>query len=183
MSDIGERKLKEELQRIAKDDFVILPNVKGKHLIHTNRQVEIDFMFYPKEHLINAGFDSIWFGVKCDTENMSRFVCQSISYVQSEFQIEGKMIRPVFVLGYSNVEDVIANSNPNESAFQQWFRLSHLAGLMNVGVFEKYEPKRNSPLGGWYIRFITSHWFWKKNGEYFKSKYNIYKVNVGNCSE
>jgi hypothetical protein len=111
---------------------------------------------------------------------MSRFVWQCITYRQSEFCIDAEIIRPKFVLGFSDVEDV--NTNADRVYLYQWQGMKRLAGLANVGMFYEILPTKNNPSGGWRIRFSSSTYFSFSNGRYHRLKnYNIFKRNIGNC--
>jgi hypothetical protein len=191
MTDIGERKLKDNLLNLVQNDFEIFPEVRGKNLIHADREVKIDYMFHPKPQLIRADFEDIWFGVEvkhfgnqCNTEKMSRFIWQCITYVQSEFQVDRRLIRPIFVLGYSDIESALEfDATPEKCASREWLRLIHLAGLANVGMLGEYRRTKKNPLGGWHIRFSTTTWCKKRLGHYQKfNSFNIFNVNVGNCT-
>jgi hypothetical protein len=186
MSNEGELALEKEFQKIARNDFRIIFQVEGRDLIH-GKNVVIDFMLYPKPHLINFGFDPVWFGVEIkhfgvpgETGKMSRFAWQCVTYKQSEFQIEAEMIQPAFVLGFSDVEHVIREAD--SSCLCQWIGMQRLVGLANVGMFYEIPPTRNNPDGGWRIRFSSSTYFSLSNGQYRRLKnYNIFKVNIGSC--
>ena len=189
MSDEGEKTLKNKFIHIVQGDFRILANIAGKELLH-QKKVVIDFMLYPMPHLLEAGFDPVWFGVEVkhfgisgETSKMSRFVWQCITYVQSTFQVEGIAIKPAFVLGFSDVDEV----NQDDSDFcreyrSQWTGMVRLAGLAHVGNFHEVLQTRHKPLGGWNIIFSSSSYFRRVDGRYEKMKYNIFKENVGNCS-
>jgi hypothetical protein len=182
----GEPALKSRFQKIVGNDFIVYSEVVGRDLIY-GKKVIIDFLLYPKPHLIESKFDEVWFGVetkhfgRCgETGKMSRFVWQCITYRQSEFCIDAEIIRPKFVLGFSDVEDV--NTNADRVYLYQWQGMKRLAGLANVGMFYEILPTKNNPSGGWRIRFSSSTYFSFSNGRYHRLKnYNIFKRNIGNC--
>ncbi|MBN8656608.1 MAG: hypothetical protein J0M11_12800 [Anaerolineae bacterium] len=189
MSDEGERALKIKFHSLAKDDFMIHPDVRGEELLH-HKKVVIDFMLYPMPHLIKAGFDPVWFGIEVkhfgvagETGKMSRFIWQSISYVQSKFQVDGKIANPAFVLGYSDVFEVNDSKLTRDNTYMhQLIGMLRLAGLAHVGTFRKIKPTKSNLLGGWDISFSSSSYFRRVGDEYTRTKYNIFKENVGNSS-
>jgi hypothetical protein len=184
MSIDGEKNLKTRLLELVELDFFILPDVTGKNLLYGNHII-IDFMMFPKEHLVDAGFDPIWFGVEAkhfgvpgETGKMSRFVWQCITYAQSEYEIDEENIRPAFVLGFSDVFEI----NENQKEYIQWMGMVKLAGLAKVGFLREIHQTNYYPNGGWRIKFSSSRYFQFANGEYHRSNYNIFKTNVGNCA-
>ncbi len=189
MSNEGEKILKKKFLQIAKDDFLILPEVKGEELLH-HKKVIIDFMLYPKLHLVKAGFDPKWFGVEVkhfgvagETGKMSRFIWQSITYVQSKFQVDEKVVSPAFVLGFSDVYKVNDNNSSRDSGYlSQLLGMLRLAGLAHVGTFDEISPSKNNSLGGWNIAFSSSSYFRRVGNEYTRTKYNVFKENVGNSA-
>lgn len=189
MSDEGERILKDKFTHLVKTDFRVLPNVVGQELIHQTRVI-IDFMLYPKPHLLEAGFDPVWFGVEVkhfgvsgETGKMSRFLWQCITYVQSIFTIDNEILKPVFVLGFSDVQEVNQDNNELCREYRsQWTGMIRLAGLAHVGTFYEVLPTSYKPLGGWNIGFSSSSYFRRIDGVYKKMNYNIFKENVGNCA-
>ncbi len=94
---MSETILTENLIKAIQDDFEILREVSGHHSIY-NKNVRIDLMLKAKSHLQEAGFTDEWFGVECKwfdaihgaTSKVTRMVWQSITYAQSEFNINGK---------------------------------------------------------------------------------------------
>lgn len=188
MSFDGEEKLQQELLKTIQSDFVIYPQVEGRHLIYQTEKVRIDFLLYPKQHLIENGFDPIWFGIEVkhfgkigETGKMSRFIWQCVSYVQSEFKVNEEIIRPAFVLGYSDVEAI--NKGTDREYLSQWIGMLRLAGLAKVGSFQKIKSSAYNPNGGWSIVFSSSTYFTYSKGEYNRKNYNISKINIGNCAE
>jgi len=199
MSDKGEQELKDKFRSIAKNDFEILSDVRGSYLLQ-EKEVVLDFMLYPKLHLLESGFEQAWFGVEVKhfdnlhvTGKMSRFLWQCITYAQSVFQVKGKAERPAFVLGFSNVDKILDELCRDKNKFtekeicreyrSQWTGMVRIAGLAHVGFFNETLPTRYKPLGGWNITFSSSSYFRLVNGQYKKLNYNIFKENIGNCAE
>ncbi len=53
----------EAIQKILGADFELLPEVNGRNMVE-ERKVRIDFLAYPKKHLIENGFDNRVFGIE-----------------------------------------------------------------------------------------------------------------------
>jgi hypothetical protein len=189
MSDEGEKTLKNKFNHLVKNDFRVLADVVGQELVH-QKKVRIDFMLYPNPHLVEAGFDPVWFGVEVkhfgisgETGKMSRFLWQCVTYAQSVFQVDHTAVRPAFVLGLSDVYEVNQGNNDFCREYRsQLTGMLRLAGLAHVGTFSEVLPTSHKPLGGWNIFFSSSSYFRRVDGKYEKMKYNVFKENVGNCS-
>jgi hypothetical protein len=188
MSVDGEERLQKRLLNLVQNDFKIYSQVVGRNLIFQDEEVRIDFLLYPKQHLLDKGFDPVWFGIEVkhfgklgETGKMSRFVWQCITYAQSEFEVNNQTIRPAFVLGYSDVEEV--NKDSEREYLSQWIGMLRLAGLAKVGVFQEIKPSDYRPNGGWSIVFSSSTYFTFSKGEYSRKNYNIFKINIGNSAE
>ena len=111
---------------------------------------------------------------------MSRFVWQCITYTQSEFEVDNQFIRPLFILGFSDVNEV---NNSDSQALSQWLGMLRIAGLAHVGSFDEIKTTKNNLSGGWRITFSSSTYFYLKGGKYHRFEYNIRKNNVGNCAD
>ncbi len=106
-----ESKLKEIFRERVAKDFHIREEVSGRHLIE-DKGVRIDFMLFPKDHVIAAGFEPQWFGVEAkfihtnksygNRNKLTKLVWQCITYGQSVFKIDGEEIRPLFIGFYIN---------------------------------------------------------------------------------
>jgi hypothetical protein len=108
--DCNEDCLKNKIKEMLDDDFILRDSVKGINPVE-NKKVIIDYMLYPKIHLIENGFDPHWVGVEIkyikdfsesDRGKKSQLLWQAITYSQSIFDIdsENKGIRPHFVVAY-----------------------------------------------------------------------------------
>ncbi len=163
---MDEPKLKRLLQLGIEKDFDILPEVTGTNIVEHD-EVRIDFMCYPKQHIIDAGFHPAWFGIEVKhipqkddgshtsgtTSKITRLFWQAISYAQSEFNIENQNIRPAFVLVHTNR----IQSRGNQSLFRN---LTALGLYGNVGVLDFFVGKRK----GWMITFARYYAFHDNNG-------------------
>ncbi len=181
MSAEGESNLKEILIGQLNSDFILLSEISGVSDFY-NKKIKIDILAYPKEHLVDNGFDPEWFGVEIkhfdkpgDSGKLSRFIWQAITYQHAIYNLKNTIIKPLFVLCFSNYESMNAH---NDSSYPKYFPgMMLIAGLGRVGnlvVFGKDKP-------GWRIRFATSTYFTKIAGEYKRLPYNIEKTNAGNC--
>jgi hypothetical protein len=74
------------------DSFTIRHEVAGRHLLE-NKGVRIDFLMYPKQRLIDQGFEPIWVGCEVKSPATKKkpithimdFAKQSIDYTESIF--------------------------------------------------------------------------------------------------
>lgn len=107
---ISEGEIKKWIKSSLKRDFFMYEEVKGVH-IATKKIVQIDFVFYPKPHLIEAGFVNEPFGIEAKyikqekgfTRKMSRGVWQAMSYNECKFKIGQQEIKLKFSLLFSNL--------------------------------------------------------------------------------
>lgn len=63
MKMTNEDKIKSHLTNCLSEDFEILSDVVGLHIIE-KKEVKFDFMLHAKRHLLSKGFDNKWFGVE-----------------------------------------------------------------------------------------------------------------------
>jgi hypothetical protein len=185
MTEIGEKLLKDELLKLLQDEFEIYSDVPGTSDFY-NKKIFADFLLFPRPHLLENGFDPYWFGVEVkhfdktgDTGKLSRQYWQAITYKHAQFNINKNNITPKFFLCYSNFEKM--NLSNEYSPFQFWMGVENTAALGKVGRFEVYPNRMFKKVNGWGIKFATSWYFTSKNSQYKRSKYNIDKVNAGNC--
>lgn len=152
--NLEEDRLKHKLVQYISDDFLIRKEVRGVHLIGRTG-VSIDFLLYPKQHLIDDGFDSEWIGLEAkyikdfkngDLGKKSKLVWQSITCAQPVFEVDGARVRPFFILMYVGEED-FSKDEFGERAAVSWGALVNLAQYANVGWMI------TSPRYGWVIRF------------------------------
>jgi hypothetical protein len=135
-SDDEEDKIKVDIVRELSADFDLVPEVEGKHLIE-DKKVIIDFLARPKSHLVANDFDEAWFGIEAKKidpskgSSINRLFWQCLSYSQSEFNIEGSIIRPMFVLA---CVDVLPKYG--DPKFNEWQAVRCFVQYGNVGVLE-----------------------------------------------
>jgi len=184
MPVFGEDELKKVLLELLENDFDIKKECQGTHRLYGN-PVRIDFLLYPKDKLIKVGFEPCWFGIEAkhfleeSKSEMARFLYQCITYQQSEFNIVGSLIRPEFVLAFSNKnqETIIKETD----YWYSWYGMNQLAALANVGWFLPKLDNFGTTIG-WTMRFSTSNHFSRKGNDYKKLEHNIRRY-VGNCSK
>uniref|UniRef100_UPI001C2FDB2B hypothetical protein n=1 Tax=Pantoea sp. GbtcB22 TaxID=2824767 RepID=UPI001C2FDB2B len=88
-----------------KNDFHIYQEVVGTH-VTVGLKVRIDYVIYPKAHLLNHGVEPAPFGIEVKYLNQEkdfahkarRGIWQSISYNDCEFSINNKKFRVKFCL-------------------------------------------------------------------------------------
>ncbi|EJC1211818.1 hypothetical protein MX350_004331 [Vibrio parahaemolyticus] len=186
---IDEKKLKSWLVEHLSPDFYLYPEVPGTHLI-TQKQIFADFIAYPREHLIESGFEAKPFGIEVKyvdpevkfVKKACRLLWQTVSYNQSEFTLCRKNKTRVFKLPYSVIFTNL--SFDNEFAFvskidhnlvshsEAWRGMKHLANHANVAELNIRGGLTNPNL--FFIHFAS--------GTYFSWGYNntgkrFYKVS------
>lgn len=196
---VDEPDLKQWLADHLSQDFELTAEVTGRHLAE-NVHVEIDFMAYPKPHLIEAGFVPWHFGIEVKHFNQndgfsrkaSRALWQTVSYTDSEFEIAGSAVRPRFALLFSNLSfeserSLLKNfGRLTENDWVLWRGLLQLANHANVGTLDIKGTA--SAWQGWIMRFSTGGtYFLRRHGNrlgepvYRESNRDLVeKVRIGN---
>ena len=166
----SEKELKNWFMANLKNDFHIYSEVPGVHLAE-NVNVRIDFILYPKEHLISNGFVEEPFGVEVKyfkqedgfTHKTSRGIWQTISYNDCLFDIKGKKFKTKFCLLFSNLsfpfESALIKNFGNEWENDQieWKGMIHVANHARVGTLSINGNKDG--LTGWGIMFAGGTYF------------------------
>lgn len=145
-------------------DFDLIPQVPGKHLITKHKEVRIDFLMHPKQHLLHRRFEDIWIGceVKSPARKLDpiRYISDSmkqiIDYTQCEF--EGG-IRPAYVLLFPSMYHFLHAKNlmtPDRKGFLYFFR--SFIQRFNVGTLHIFAP------GDWDIRFGSQRYYSTQKG-------------------
>jgi len=192
----SEDELKRWLSGILTRDFHIYPEVSGVHITE-NLKVRIDYVLFPRKHLIDQGFEPSPFGIEVKhltqaknfSHKASRAIWQAVSYNDCEFSIKNKTFRLKFCLLFSNISfsderDVLElYSDYTDEKKMKWMGMLNVANHAKVGVL-KIIGKRNR-VRGWSISFAGGTYFnCHVNGEkvsYELSNVNtINKVRVGN---
>jgi hypothetical protein len=155
---MNEDELKAVVRSVLGSDFLMKEEVDGLHLL-TGEQVKIDFLLYPKDHLIASGFERIWVGIEVKSPNVKepvknglKLAWQAITYTQSEFGD----IRPAFVLVYPHLKEffplltAINTQNDCKYNHSDAHLLTCFVQKGNVGYLE------TSRDGAWKIAFGAS---------------------------
>jgi hypothetical protein len=101
-----EKTLHNFFYEVIKNDFYTAHEVEGICLINhpslDNPAVRADFLLYPRQHLLDAGFADTWFAVEVKTaqEKMEKCLNQAFWYTISQFNIKDQLIVPGFAVGY-----------------------------------------------------------------------------------
>ena len=106
----SEDELKLWLEAHLADDFDLVREVVGSHLAERTR-VQIDYIAYPRPHLVAAGFAQMHFGLEvkfldpCNgfSSRAARALWQTVSYTDSEFDLAGRPVRLKYALLFSNL--------------------------------------------------------------------------------
>jgi hypothetical protein len=192
----SEPELKEWLELHLAQDFILWPEVVGKHTSEGVR-VQIDYVAYPRQHLIDHGFAPVYFGIEVKyldqtegfTHKASRAVWQTVSYTDSVFSVDGEMRRLKFALLFSNLgfEGELALLEnlgmQRENEWVTWKSLLQLANHANVGTLDILGTR--DAWRGWSMAFSSGRYFrrTKKEGAVAYSLSNarmINKVRIGN---
>ena len=168
---MNENALKKSFQKTLHKDFIIKPDVKGRFLVD-NTKVEIDFLIYPLDHLVEKGFEKLWIGIEVKSPYVKepvkqglKVAWQAITYAQSAFtdlnsQPKFENLRPNFVLIYPPIWDFfpkIKALGPNDNVYDcnQSYLLNSLVQKANVGnlVIDK-------DFSNWKIEFSGSQFYY-----------------------
>ncbi|MES2244210.1 MAG: hypothetical protein V4639_15145 [Pseudomonadota bacterium] len=192
----SEVELKTWLMAHLSEDFNLYAEVPGRHVAEGVR-VQIDYLAYPKRHLLDAGFIPAHFGIEVkhldQTQGFShkaaRGLWQTVSYTDSEFFLEGAAIRPKFALLFSNISfeeehrllNRLGQELENDRAL--WVGLLQLANHANVGTLE-IMGSRDAWMG-WKMAFSGGMYFWRRHHEgerryLVSNSRTIEKVRIGN---
>jgi hypothetical protein len=177
-------------------DFHIYEEVPGIHLAE-EVNVRIDFVLYPKPHLIEDGFIEEPFGIEVKyfkqesgfTHKTSRGIWQAISYNDCLFNLKGRKFKIKFCLLFSNLsfspETALIKNLGNEWENDQveWSGMLHVANHARVGELSIKGSKELAT--GWTIRFAGGTYFsassYNNENSYRLSNPNtINKIRVGN---
>ncbi|MFP3341325.1 hypothetical protein R0J87_02310 [Halomonas sp. SIMBA_159] len=192
----SEPELKNWFNEKLATDFYVYPEVNGVHLSE-NVNVRIDYVLFPKDHLIEEGFEPSYFGVEVKyfnqengfTHKTSRGLWQAISYNDSRFHLDNKEIKLKYSLIFSNLsfskECMLIKNYGHEMENDQleWRGMIHVANHARVG---ELEIKGNKEVyKGWSIKFAGGTYFgstvYNNESKYKKSNEDVInKVRVGN---
>lgn len=164
LSARDEPALRRELVDAIGRDFEILREVPGRHLL-TGESVRADLLCFPRQHLRDRGFASGWSVVETkhidfardESKRLYETFWQAISYRESEFQVQGEMVRPVFSALYIPYIKADYFNVVEEAQRRRWQILKEFGVYANVGVFALY-PDR------WTLRFGQGRYFDSQSG-------------------
>jgi hypothetical protein len=177
------------------NDFIINKEITGKHIL-TNKGTKIDYILYPKMHLIDQGFVKAHFGIEVKHFDIAKNDCdkivdafwQTFTYMESSFDLPTGPTRLKFGLIFSDLSfndsrRTFLNTDLNRGFL---LGLTHLANNANVGILEIYGKR--SEFRGWRIDFAGESYFscYLEDGKkkLTKAHYGdniINKIRVGNC--
>lgn len=171
-----EPEIKSWFKEYFREDFYIESEVPGLH-ISENQNVKIDYILYPRQHLIDNGFIDECFGVEVkyiDPESSSlakkanKAIWQTISYNDCKFNLKnGKQIKPKFCMVFSNLSfdevDNLYKEFVHTNNYRTWFYYLLLSNHANVGEL-RVKGLRVEPTG-WTFKFGNS-------GAYFNRSIN-----------
>ena len=151
-----EEALKVELRPILIADFEVEEEVPGRFLLD-NTHVRIDFLLRPRQHLIDRGVASDWFGLEVKSPLTTdpkkkglQVAWQALTYAQSQFGDR----RPAFVAIYPPIWEffpvakVLNESTSRHYDFSEAHWLKCFLQKANVGSFVVLPKQR-----GWRIEF------------------------------
>ncbi len=192
----SEPELKAWLEAHLSEDFILKPEVVGKHMSEGVR-VQIDYIAYAKPHLIAHGFEPVYFGIEVKfldqtdgfTHKASRGIWQTVSYTDSTFFVDGEWRRLKFALFFSNLcfdeerELLEGVGMQPENDRVTWRALLQLANHANVGSLEILGNRE--AWRGWAMAFSSGRYFRRsmRDGQavYHLSNANmINEVRIGN---
>lgn len=191
-----ESELKSWMVNFLQNDFHIYHEVSGIHIAE-KLKVRIDYVLYPKKHLVDQGFERAPFGIEVKYLNQeenfahkaSRAVWQAISYNDCEFSINDKKFNLKFCLLFSNLsftdERRILDlySDHKDGKDMKWTGMLNVANHAKVGVLKVIGKKDRAK--GWSMSFAGGNYFnchLNKDGNTYKlsNPNTINKVRVGN---
>ncbi|MEO1290340.1 MAG: hypothetical protein AAFV93_21520 [Chloroflexota bacterium] len=174
LRNMKETELKSYLDKFLEPDFFFAKEVKGTHIVE-EVTVIADYILRPKSHLVENGFDDVYFAievkspaVKHPNSQYRKVVVQAASYVDSLFSDK----RPAFTLIFPD-----HNCFRPESNAGQYFEVHHyfhIAHYFNVGDFRINQKKDR-----WCIWFGGGRYYCSSRG---KGTHNVTKRYVGNIS-
>lgn len=151
-------------------DFHLHQEVRGRHLAE-DLGVRIDFVAYPRQHLIDAGFEPGPFGIEVKFINpmsgfsrkASRAFWQTVTYTDSEFYVDGvpKPVRLNFAMLFSNLGFEAEYKLLDADDTEQWHAFVNLAHHSKVARLEVKGSKTS--LERWTIMFSSNAYFYRKS--------------------
>jgi len=157
---MNEDSLKNEVREYLNSDFDIREEVKGSHIV-TSEKVRIDFLIYPKAHLIEQNFEKFWIGIEVKSpisqKDGTKLAWQAITYKQSIFENE---ITPAFILTYPSIVEfyntlkVLNEANGRHYDYREGRVVAQLLQIANVGYL------RLGKNGHWSLKFASEQYYY-----------------------
>lgn len=154
---LNEDSLKEILINCLSNDFIIKKEVPGYHLLEL-KKVRIDFLLFPKQHMIDKKFEPVWFGCEVKSPavkkkpqtNIMNLAKQCIDYTESKF-ID---IIPSFVVMFPGMPYFFHAQNAMTTEYKNFLYLfKSFIQRFNVGTLDIISP------GEWSIRFGSQKYY------------------------
>ncbi|OUM04504.1 hypothetical protein [Variovorax sp. JS1663] len=148
-------------------DFFLHEEVRGRHLAE-DLGVRIDFVAYPKQHLIDAGFEAGPFGIEVKyidpmngfSRKASRAFWQTVTYTDSEFYVGAEAVRLNFAMLFTNLGFDAEYKLLASDDVEQWHAFVNLAHHSRVARLEVKGTKAR--LEQWTIMFSSNAYFYRK---------------------
>lgn len=164
----SERELHSWVKTYLSEDFILHHEVQGRHLAEKSG-VRIDFIAYPKQHLIEAGYDDSPFGIEVKfidplngfTRQASRGFWQTITYTDSEFGVGNQIVRPRYAILLSNLAFDAERALLKPDDVQQWRAFINLAHHARTWRLEIRGTK--SKFEGWTVMCSSNAYFSRKD--------------------
>lgn len=191
-----ENELKVWFKKWLNRDFIIYEEVWGTHLAE-NVNVRIDFILYPKPHLIDEGFIKEPFGIEVKyfkqesgfTHKTSRGIWQTISYNDCMFHIKGRDFKTKFCLLFSNLSFPAETALIQSSGFDmdndpvEWRGMLHVANHARVGILSISGNKDS--MKGWSMKFAGGTYFYSSSPKneisyHLSNPDTVNKMRIGN---
>jgi hypothetical protein len=137
------------------------PYIQSTYEFDFSRKVVIDYLLYPKQHLIDVGFDNVWFGCEVKSpigkreahKKLLDFAKQSIDYTESDF--DGTI--PNFVVMFPGMSHFFGDEGDDDYQHAHYFCHLFRAFIQRfkVGTLS-IDPKDK-----WHISFGSQRYFSK----------------------
>lgn len=160
---LDEDDLKQFVKKTLEKQFIIEPEVKGYHLLEQEKVV-IDFLLYPKQELIDSGFEALWFGCEVKSPNVKEeaskrvlnLAKQCIDYTETKFEND---IIPNFVVMFPAMSHFFhAKNRFNDDAHNFLYLFKPFLQRFKVGTLHIYSKN------DWAIKFGHGSYFSTKRG-------------------
>jgi len=161
---LSEDDLKSIVEKTLEEHFTLKPEVKGYHLLE-KKEVFIDFLLFPKQEIIDLGFEPFWFGCEVKSPNVKEDASkrilnlgkQCIDYTETKF--EGDII-PHFVVMFPSMPTFFhAKGRFDDSIHSFLYLFKPFLQRFKVGTLHIYSKN------DWAIKFGHGLYFSTKKGK------------------